>query len=118
MERYEYRVVSVPDGQYTSMLNQYGAEGWELVTVAHDVRTTPEVQEGGSSVGGIPVSGIPMPSFGKFSKAASKLNELDKPKPDPAAPQPGTVTTTLLWVLRRPLEEEWNEADWQVDEES
>ena len=113
MERYEYRVVSVADGQYTSMLNQYGAEGWELVTVAHDVRTTPEVHEGGSSM-----SSIPMPSFGKFSKAASKLGELDKPKPDPAAPRPGTVSTTLLWVLRRPLAEEWNDAEWQVDEES
>ena len=117
MDRYEYRVVSVADGQYTSMLNQYGAEGWELVTVAHDVRTTPEVHEGG---GGSSLSGIPMPSLGKFSKAASKLGELDKPKPDPAAPVPGTVSTTLLWVLRRPLPEEWNEADWQVevDEES
>ena len=113
MERYEYRVVSVPNGQYTSMLNQYGAEGWELVTVAHDVRTTPEVHEAGSSM-----SGIPMPSFGKFSKAASKLGDLDKPKPDPAAPLPGTVSTTLLWVLRRPLAEELNEAEWQVDDES
>ena len=110
MERWEYRVVSVSDGRYTSMLNEYGAEGWELVTVAHDVRTTPEAPAGGG--------GLPMPSsFGKFSRAASKIGDLEKRETD--APQPGTLTTKLLWVLRRPVEEEWHEADWtQADDES
>ena len=104
MERYEYRVVSVPDGQYTSMLNEYGAEGWELVTVAHDVRTTPEPREAG---GGLPMP----PAFGKFSRAASKLGELESR--EQSAPEPGTLTTTLLWVLRRPLEEEWQDTvEW------
>lgn len=104
MERYEYRVVSVPDGQYTSMLNEYGAEGWELVTVAHDVRTTPEPREGGT--------GLPMPpAFGKFSRAASKIGELEGR--EQSAPEPGTLTTVLLWVLRRPLEEEWQDSvEW------
>ena len=33
MQQWEFRVVSFPQGQYTAMLNQYGADGWELVQV-------------------------------------------------------------------------------------
>jgi hypothetical protein len=100
MERWEYRVVSVPDGQYTSMLNEYGREGWELVTVAHDVRVTPERRE---------ESGLPsVPGLGRLgqaAQAASKLGGLEGR--DPSTPEPGALTTTLLWVLRRPLDEDY-----------
>ena len=96
MQRFEYRVVSVADGQYTSMLNEYGADGWQLVTVAHDVRTVPTVQR----EGGLPVP----PGLGKLGQAASKLGELEGR--DASAPEPGSVVTTLLWVLRRPLDDD------------
>ena len=95
MQRWEYRVVSVPDGRYTAVLNEYGADGWELVTVAHDVRAAPERRE----------SGLPVPpGLGKLGKAASKIGELEGRAA--GAPEPGTLTTTLLWVLRRPLDED------------
>lgn len=95
MQRWEYRVVSVPDGGYTAMLNEYGADGWELVTVAHDVRSVPVQQR---------ESGLPMPPrLGKLGQAASKLSELEGRD---AAPEPGSVATMLLWVLRRPLDED------------
>jgi hypothetical protein len=97
MQRWEYRVVSVPDGRYTSMLNEYGGEGWELVHVAHDIRSAPLQQEGG---GGLPVP----PGLGRIGQAASKLSELEGR--DPAAPEPGSIGTTLLWVLRRPLDDD------------
>jgi hypothetical protein len=96
LQRWEYRVVSVPDGQYTSMLNEYGEDGWELVSVAHDVRSVPEQQR----EGGLPVP----PGLGKLGQAASRLSELEGR--DASGPEPGSVTTTLLWVLRRPLDDE------------
>jgi hypothetical protein len=96
VQRWEYRVVSVPDGRYTSMLNEYGSEGWELVSVAHDVRSVPEQQR----EGGLPVP----PGLGKLGQAASKLSELEGR--DASAPEPGSVATTLLWVLRRRLDED------------
>lgn len=96
MQRWEYRVVSVPDGHFTSMLNEYGAEGWELVSVAHDVRSAPSRQR---------ESGLPVPpGLGKIGQAASRLSELEGR--DDAEPEPGSISTTLLWVLRRPLDED------------
>jgi hypothetical protein len=97
VQRWEYRVVSVADGHYTSMLNEYGEDGWELVTVAHDVRRVPEQSEGG---------GLPLPPgrLGKLGQAASKLGELEGRDDD--VPAPGSISTTLLWVLRRPLDDD------------
>ena len=99
MQQWEFRVVSFPQGQYTAMLNQYGADGWELVTVAHDIRTVPEKRDGGG--------GLPMPSglgrLGQAAEAVSKLGDSDNGD----APEPGSITTTLLWVLRRPLDVEY-----------
>ncbi len=94
VQRWEFRIVSLPPGQYTATLNEYGAEGWDLVTVAHDVRTVPERREGG---------GLPMPpGLGKLGQAAEAMSRLGETE-SRDLPEPGTVTTTLLWVLRRPL---------------
>jgi hypothetical protein len=94
MQRWEYRVVSLTDGQYTSSLNDYGRDGWELVSVVADVQTVPHRNEGG---------GLPMPGLGgKLGAAASKLKDLE----GQSGPEPGSITTTLLWVLRRPLDDD------------
>ena len=90
MQQWEYRVVSLTDGQYTSSLNDYGREGWELVNVVPDVHAVPERRGGGMPV---------PPGLGKFGQAASKLKDLEGSN----EPEPGTITTTLLWVLRRPV---------------
>jgi hypothetical protein len=95
VQRWEYRVVSVSDGKYTALLNDYAAEGWELQTVAHEVSVVPERRE----------HGLPTPpGFGKIGKVASKLSELEHR--GEAGPEPGTVTTRLLWVLRRPVDDD------------
>jgi len=94
MQRWEYKVVSLADGQYTATLNEYGRQGWELIGVAPDVRDAPAPARGGS---------LPMPrSFGRLEDAASQLSKLgggDAPEEAPV----GGISTTLLWVLRRPL---------------
>jgi hypothetical protein len=98
VQRFEYRVVSFPEGQYTAMLNRYGAEGWELAGVAPDVRTVPERQKG---------SGVPMPpGLGKLGEAAQAVTKLGGETDSHDEPEPGSVTTTFLWVLRRPLEDD------------
>ena len=95
MQLWEYRVVSLSDGQYTTALNDYGRDGWELVNVVPDVHAVPERRD----------SGLPVPpGLGKFGQAASKLKELEGTKD----PVPGTITTTLLWVLRRPLDDDYD----------
>ena len=87
-------MVSLSDGRYTSSLNDYARDGWELVNVVPDVQVVPEKREGG---------GLPMPALGgKLGAAASKLKDLDSSD----EPAPGTITTTLLWVLRRPFYED------------
>ena len=87
-------MVTVPEGMYTALLNEYAAEGWELQTVAHDVRMTPERQEGGR----LPVP----PGLGVLGQAASKLDELGSR--ESSEPAPGTITTRIHWVLRRLVE--------------
>jgi hypothetical protein len=95
VQRWEYRVVSFPEGQYTAMLNQYGADGWELAGVAPDVRTVPERRDGG----------MPMPpGLGKLGQAAQAVSKFGETETS-GAPEPGSVTTTFLWVLRRPVED-------------
>jgi hypothetical protein len=91
VQRWEYRVVSLRDGQYTSSLNEYGRDGWELVGVTPAL-TAPEAPE--RQGGGLP---IPNP-LGRLESAAAKLNQLGGA---PDADDPGP--TPLLWVLRRPL---------------
>jgi hypothetical protein len=95
MQRWEYKVISFRKGRYTATLNEYGQEGWELVSVVSD--------EGGVSTPG-QGRAIPMPrALGRLEDAAAKLNKLG------AADSAGTSsdsTSTLLWVLRRPLDED------------
>ena len=94
LQLYEYRVVSLTDGQYTSALNDYARDGWELVQVVPDIGVVAEKREGG---------GLPMPGLGgKLGAAASKLKDLEGSN----EPAPGTITTTFLWVLRRPFDED------------
>jgi len=90
VQRFEYKVVSFADGSYTASLNEYGRDGWELVSVASDVRVVPPREE----------RKLPMPRAleqleGVVSKVGGQAAD--------AGPPPGAVTTTLLWVLRRPL---------------
>jgi hypothetical protein len=94
LQSYEYRVVSLTDGAFTSSLNDYARDGWELVNVVPDISVVPEKREGG---------GLPMPALGgKLGAAASKLKDLDGQN----EPVPGTITTTFLWVLRRPFDDD------------
>src|SRR5258705_2679255 len=67
MQRWEYRVVSLRDGTYTATLNEYGRDGWELVSV------TSQALEASDPEGG----GLPMPrALGRLEDAAAKLNKL------------------------------------------
>lgn len=94
LQLYEYRVVTLTDGAFTSSLNDYARDGWELVQVVPDVSVVPEKRESG---------GLPMPALGgKFGAAASKLKDLEGSN----EPAPGSITTTFLWVLRRPFDDD------------
>ena len=96
MQRWEYRVVSFESG-YSDGLNAYARDGWELQAVVPDVHeVAPPAPEKKRS--------LPMPgALGLAADAASTLSRVgDESKP---APVSGTVTT-LLWVLRRPVDED------------
>jgi hypothetical protein len=94
LQQWEYRVVSLNDGHYTSSLNDYGRDGWELVSVVPDVHAVPEKRG----------SGLPVPPLGKLGAAASTLKSLE----GSSEPEPGSITTTLLWVLRRPIDDDFD----------
>jgi hypothetical protein len=92
MQRWEYRVVSLRDRQYTAALNEYGLEGWELVSVVAEALEPPASE---------PAKGIPLPrAVGRLQEAASKLGAGDPSEPVPAP------TSRLLWVFRRPLDDD------------
>jgi len=96
MQRWEYKVVSLRKGHYTDALNEYGRDGWELVSVASEDREIPAPERG---------SVLPMPrAFGRLGDAAAKLNTLGTG--DSTEAQGATSPTTLLWVLRRPLSDD------------
>ena len=99
MQRWEYKVVSFRDGHYTESLNAYGRDGWELVGVASDpVADDPAPAPARSG-------GLPMPrALGRLEDAAATLNKLGAGSSAPAAP-PEAGPTSLLWVLRRPLDD-------------
>jgi hypothetical protein len=97
MQRWEYKVVTLREGHYTEALNDSGRDGWELVSVASDVRVLAEPDSAGVR--------FPRPrALGRLEDAASKLEKLGASE-TPEAPAATTVTT-LLWVFRRPLEED------------
>jgi hypothetical protein len=96
VQRWEYKVVSLRDGRYTETLNEYGREGWELVSVASDARDVRGRERGGD---------LPVPRvFGRLEDAAARLNKLGGA--DSSEAQAAAATTSLLWVLRRPLSDE------------
>jgi hypothetical protein len=95
MQRWEYKVISLRHGRYTATLNEYGQEGWELVSVISEDRdaSTPE-----------PGRAIPMPrAIGRLEDAAAKLSKLGAGS---SAGTPAEQPSNLLWVLRRLLDEE------------
>jgi hypothetical protein len=94
MQHWEYKVVSLRDRQYTAALNEFGRDGWELISVISEpveVATTPDRGPA-----------IPLPRvLGRLDEARDKLSKLGTADPDPEA---GTgATSRLLWVFRRPL---------------
>ena len=93
MQRWEYRVVSLRDQRYTAALNEFGREGWELVSVISEAvaATTPERS------GALPLPG----ALGRLEGAADKLTKLGAA--DPPDDLPTAATSRLLWVFRRPL---------------
>lgn len=93
MQQWEYRIVSLRDGHYTESLNAYGRDGWELVSVVQDA-PAPEPPAKGRK---LPVPG----ALGKIETAAETLGKIGAQS---GAEDPGT--SSLLWVLRRPLPEE------------
>jgi hypothetical protein len=92
MQRWEYKVVSLKNRQYTAALNEFGRDGWELVTViSEDLPQAASPERRG---------GIPMPRvLGRIEEAADKLNKLGAA--DPAADE-ADAAARLLWVFRRP----------------
>jgi len=94
VQRWEYKVVSLRDRQYTAALNEFGAEGWELVDVVTE-ELEPAAPERSR--------GIPMPrAIGRLEEAADKLTKLGGAD---ASTEETNATSRLLWVFRRPLAE-------------
>ena len=54
MQRWEYRVVSLRDQQYTAALNEFGREGWELVSST--VERTAVAPAQGYQTAGVPIA--------------------------------------------------------------
>ena len=96
MQRWEYKVVSLRDQQYTAALNGYGREGWELVAVTSETIAA-TVRERSA--------GVPLPrALGRMEEAADKLTKLGAAD---TADNPSTHDTSrLLWVFRRPLSDD------------
>jgi len=96
MQRWEYKVVSLRDRQYTAALNEFGRDGWELVSVISEEVEAPSPDRGRA---------IPMPRVvGRIEAAADKLTKLGAADPD--AEDPTGATSRLLWVFRRPLSDD------------
>jgi len=93
MQRWEYRVVSLRDQQYTAALNEFGLEGWELVSVISEAIAATSPERSGA---------FPLPrSLGRLEEAADKLTKLGAS--EPADELPTGANSRLLWVFRRPL---------------
>jgi hypothetical protein len=92
VQRWEYLVVVLRGQQYTTALNEYGRDGWELVSVVSEAVTP--------ATPGRP-KGLPLPrSLGRLEEAADKLTKFGTGE---AAEPPGeSAGSRLLWVFRRP----------------
>ena len=96
MQRWEYKVVSLRDQHYTAALNEFGREGWELVSVISESVATTSPERSGA---------FPLPrALGRLEGAADKLTKLGAS--EPAAEPPTGATSRLLWVFRRPLSDD------------
>ena len=96
MLRWEYKVVSLRDRQYTAALNEFGLDGWELVSVISEAAEPPSPERR---------SAIPLPRvLGRLEEAAGKLNKLGAADPD--AELATAATSRLLWIFRRPLSDD------------
>jgi hypothetical protein len=96
MQRWEYKVVSLRDQQYTAALNEFGLDGWELVSVLSEAVEATSRERSGA---------IPLPRvLGRLEEAADKLNKFGAADPDAEAP--AGATSRLLWVFRRPLSDD------------
>jgi hypothetical protein len=92
VQRWEYQVVYLKDRKYTAALNEYGRNGWELVSVvAEAVAPAPPEK----------ARGFPLPrAIGRLEEAANKIGGAEAPEPSAASGE------RLLWVFRRPLSED------------
>jgi hypothetical protein len=80
--------------QYTAALNEYGRDGWELVSVVSEALAVPTPE---------PAKGLPLPrGLGRLEEAADKLTKLGAGDAEPTA----DPASRLLWVFRRPSSEE------------
>jgi uncharacterized protein DUF4177 len=97
MQLWEYKVVSLRDRQYTAALNEFGREGWELVTViSEEIEPASPERSGGL---------IPKPRMlGRLEEAAGKLNKIGATDADAEAL--ADATSRLLWVFRRSLSDD------------
>jgi hypothetical protein len=96
MQRWEYKVVTLRDQQYTAALNEFGLDGWELVSVISEVVEATSPERSGA---------MPLPRvFGRLEEAADKLNKLGAADPD--AEVPAGATSRLLWIFRRLLSDD------------
>ena len=96
MQRWEYKVVSLRDQQYTAALNEFGRDGWELVNViSEDIAPASPKQSGV----------FPKPrALGRLEEAADKLTKLGTS--EPSDERATAATSRLLWVFRRPLRDD------------
>ena len=93
MQRWEYKVVSLRAGRYTETLNEYGQDGWELISVTSAGNDVPPAAPAKAR-------SIPVPrALGRIEDAAAKLNKLGAAE----SPEADAPMTSLMWVLRRPL---------------
>jgi hypothetical protein len=96
MQRWEYKVVSLRGRHYTAALNEFGLDGWELVSVVSEAVEPTSTERS---------SAIPMPRvLGRLGDAADKLNKLGAADPD--AEVPADATSRLLWIFRRPVSDD------------
>jgi len=95
VQRWEYRVVSLRDPKYTTALNEYGREGWELVSVVSEAVADAALER---------AAGLPLPRvLGRLEAAADQLNRFGV---EEDAGPPTASDWRLLWVFRRPLNED------------